>query len=72
MMAENEENFSRKQAAIYLTSIGCRISAGTLENMACNNNAGGGPPFTRFRWKTVVYRKSDLDKWAKGQSERVE
>jgi hypothetical protein len=56
---------SRKEAAIYLSSIGCRISPRTLANLAANNNAGKGPPFKRFRWKLVQYRREDLDAWAK-------
>jgi hypothetical protein len=61
---------SRKEAAIYLSSIGCRISPRTLANLAANNNAGKGPPFKRFRWKLVQYRRLDLDTWA--QRECVE
>lgn len=63
---------SRKEAATYLESIGCRISVSTLANMAAGANARKGPPFTRFRWRTVVYARPDLDAWAKSVSHRVE
>jgi len=63
---------TRKQAAIYLTSIGCAISEGTLTNMAANNNAGRGPPFTRVSWKVIRYNRADLDDWAAKRCVRVE
>jgi hypothetical protein len=62
----------RKEAAIYLTAIGCPVSARTLERMASNSNSGHGPAFHRRGWKSVVYHKRDLDKWAKEQSRRIE
>ena len=62
----------RKDAASYLTSIGCPISPATLEKLASNDNAGGGPPFNRYRWRTVRYNRDDLTEWAKHQSVRVE
>jgi hypothetical protein len=60
-----KEWLTRRQAANYLTSLGCQISHRTLANLAANNNAGKGPPYTRFRWKHVQYRREDLDAWAK-------
>lgn len=65
------EWLSRKEAAIYLTKRGCPISAGTLRNLASNNNAGKGPPFSRVRWKFVRYSRVDLDEWAKRETVRV-
>lgn len=62
---------SRKEAAIYLTSIGCRIAPKTLENLAANNNAGKGPAFTRNGWKMVQYKRGDLDLWAAARMTRV-
>ena len=63
---------SRKEAAKYLSSIGCPISVQTLANMAANRNVGKGPSFTRFGWKTVRYRRMDLDSWAQSRPmERV-
>lgn len=62
----------RKDAATYLTSIGCPISAGTLEQLAKNENQGNGPRFLRMRWRTVRYNKEDLDSWAKRQGKWVE
>ncbi len=55
---------SRKEAANYLTRIGCAISAKTLANLASNNNQGRGPPFDRIGWKAAQYRRIDLDAWA--------
>ena len=61
----DKEWLSRKEAAIYLDQIGCPLTAKTLANMASNNNAGNGPSFTRNGWKTVLYKRDDLDAWAK-------
>jgi len=55
--------FSRKEAARFLTEIGCPISPKTLENLALNNNARRGPPFTRVR-KNVRYDAAELRTWA--------
>lgn len=62
---------SRKEAAVYLESIGCPISVRSLEKWASNNNAGKGPPFTRIRWKIVRYSRADLDQWAYAEVERI-
>lgn len=66
-----KEWLSRKEAAKYLTDLGCPIAPHTLDNMASNNNRGGGPPFTRVGWKMVQYKREDLDAWAKSRSVRV-
>lgn len=66
------EWLSRKEAARYLESIGCPVSVRTLETRAVNNNEGRGPPFTRIGWKTVRYKREDLDRWAKKEAVRVE
>lgn len=68
----DKEWMSRKEAAHYLTKIGCPISWMTLANMASNNNSGKGPSFSRFRWSSVRYHRDDLDKWAKKEMIRVE
>ena len=67
-----KEFYSRKEAALYLTSIGHSISDGRLRNLASNNNAGGGPPFDRISWGSVRYARADLDAWAKARTTRVE
>ncbi len=72
VMANDDDFLTRKQAAAYLTKIGCPISYATLANRAAHNNAGKGPPFTRTGWRTVRYRKQDLDAWAYRNTERVE
>lgn len=62
---------SRKEAAAYLTSIGCPISAKTLSNLGADDNARRGPPFTRVLNRRVWYSREDLTAWAKGQTVRV-
>lgn len=63
--------YSRKEAAIYLTAIGYKITAKTLTNLASNNNEGKGPPFDRLGWGSVRYGRGDLDAWAKARTVRV-
>lgn len=67
-----KEFYDRKEAALYLSSIGQRITAATLRNLASNNNAGKGPPFDRIGWGSVRYSRADLDAWAKARTTRVE
>jgi hypothetical protein len=62
---------SRKEAARYLTSIGCPISPKTLANLAAVDNSGGGPSFTRLRQLRVLYLRADLETWARAQYEKV-
>ena len=62
---------SRKEAANYLASIGCPVSARSLEKRAANNNEGRGPSFTRVGWRTVKYQRRDLDAWARVQTVRI-
>ena len=73
-MAENGKThrlLSRKEAAVYLETIGCpRISVRTLEKWAANKNAGNGPPFTKMR-KAIGYRREDLDQWAWREAVRI-
>ena len=63
---------TRKEAAEFLTRIGCPISVWTLAQKAANNNAGKGPPFTRSGWKTLRYEPADLRAWAATQIIRIE
>lgn len=72
MAAPASDHLSRKEAAAFLTRLGCPITAKTLTNKAANNNAGKGPPFTQFGWRTVRYSRIDLEAWAKRESRRVE
>ncbi len=72
-MDQNENEWlTRKEAAKYLTGLGYPIAAGTLENLACNNNAGGGPSYRRTGWRTVRYHTRDLEKWAGARVIKVE
>jgi hypothetical protein len=69
----NEDRLlNRKQAAAYLMERGCAASVQSLTNMAARNNAGGGPPFTRFRKHFIRYSKADLDAWVAREVKRVE
>lgn len=71
MAASDDDLLCRKDASKYLETLGCAISAKTMANLASNNNAGRGPPFTRFRWRIVRYRRRDLKAWAEKEGERV-
>ncbi len=62
---------TRKEAVTYLRQLGWACSQRTLEKWAANANAGKGPSFTRFGWKTVKYRKEDLDTWSEARKARV-
>lgn len=62
---------TRAEAAEYLTGIGCPIKERTLQKMAEDENAGGGPPFTRSGWRTVRYEQADLDTWANKRKRKI-
>jgi hypothetical protein len=66
---------TRKQAAGYLTSIGCPISDRTLMKLAMHGNVGDqqgkGPPYIKFRQRHVRYFRRDLDVWAMQQGRRI-
>ena len=61
---------SRKEAASYLTSIGCPIAPATLANLASDGNKRGGPAFTRTRDRMVRYLQADLDAWVAENTKR--
>lgn len=62
---------SRKEAALFLTDMGCPVSPKTLANLAIHNNALGGPPFSRVSYRIVMYDREDLQEWAKRQMVKV-
>ena len=62
---------TRKEAAHYLKQLGWQVTSRTMEVWAANNNAGKGPAFTRFGWKTVRYLKEDLDAWSEARKAKV-
>ena len=68
---ENEPLLNRKEAARYLGSLGYTIAPQTLAEMASNNNSGKGPPFVKFGWSQVKYRRAELDAWAKSRMKEV-
>lgn len=70
-MADPKEWLSRAEAAAFLTKLGCPIAPGTLAKLAANNNAGNGPTYKRFRWKSVRYNVADLREWAADQGDEV-
>jgi len=62
---------TRKEASLYLYSLGCPISVSTLANMAGKDNAGDGPPFSRVSWRIVRYLRRDIDAWVRRKVQRV-
>jgi hypothetical protein len=66
-----EDWLNRKDAANFLTAFGYPTTWRVLEKLASNNNAGGGPPYTQFRWSRVSYQVKDLIEWAQANSRRV-
>lgn len=65
--------FSRKEAAVFLTRIGFKISAQTLAVYAIRDNESRkGPPFRRTGWRTVQYSEDDLRAWAADKTTWVE
>ena len=54
----------RKEAAVYLTAIGCPVTHQMLMNWSAANRTNKGPPFHRASWGAVFYRQGDLDEWA--------
>lgn len=67
-----DQFLNRKEAANYLTSLGCPVSAQRLAFYAMQNNERGGPPFTKIKGFTVRYVKTDLEIWAKANTKRIE
>lgn len=70
-MAETTEWLTRAEAAEYLTGIGVPIKERTLAKYAEDDNAGGGPPFTRSGWRSIRYEKVDLDAWAAKKKRKI-
>lgn len=68
----DDDLLTRKAASAYLEKLGCPVAPRTLSNLAANDNAGKGPPFYRFRWKSIRYKRSDLDLWVRKEIKRVE
>lgn len=69
MSVADDVYLSRKDAAKYLSRLGCAVSPRYLQDKAFR---GGGPAFTRTGLKIVRYAKVDLDAWAKSNTKRVE
>ena len=55
---------NRKEAACFLRHLGLPIEHKTLANLAAKENAGRGPPYTKFSWNAVRYMVKDLRAWA--------
>lgn len=70
-VTDSPERLTRKEAANYLTSLGYRLSAKSLANLASNDNALKGPPFYRYGWRTIRYDREDLQKWFEARVKRV-
>lgn len=71
MSATESEWLTRKEAARYLGTLGYSLSPAYLSNLASNNNARKGPPFSRFGWNTVRYQRDDLRTWLEARVTRV-
>lgn len=63
---------TRKEAARFLSGLGCIVSTQSLANMAARDNAGRGPPFHRTGVNIVRYLETDLRGWAYSRMKRVE
>lgn len=63
---------TRKEAARFLSGLGCIASVQSLANMAAKDNAGKGPPFHRTGVNIVRYLETDLRAWAATRMKRVE
>lgn len=63
---------TRKEAARFLSGLGCVSSVKSLSNMGARDNAGGGPPFHRTGTRVVRYLETDLRTWARSRMRRVE
>ena len=66
------EWLTRQEAATYLAGIGCPIAAKTLANLASRTNHRKGPRYVASGWRTVRYRRTDLDAWARARIVEVE
>lgn len=64
----DQEWLTRKEATTLLAQLGYPLATQTLANLATNDNKSGGPPFRRFRRKTVRYNRSALIAWARKQT----
>ena len=67
-----EQWITRKEAASFLSRLGCTMSYYTLSRLAVGDNRGSGPPFVRSRSGRVLYHVNDLRKWAADTTVRVE
>lgn len=70
--SRTKEHLTRKEAAIFLSSIGYSVGSKALAAWAANNNARKGPPFTRLSGRTVRYSKVDLRAWYDSRAKRIE
>jgi hypothetical protein len=56
---------SRKEAAEHLTALGYPIAPATLARFATKRR---GPPYIRFGWRIVTYKRADVEAWARSES----
>lgn len=69
MAAIDDTYLNRKDAARFLSRLGCGTTARFLRDKAY---AGGGPPFNLTGKRIVRYAKVDLEAWAKANTKRIE
>ena len=71
MALADQQWFSRKEAARYLTALGCRVTFRMLNEWAVRENEGKGPAFYKDGLKRVIYSREDLDNWRSTRLRRV-
>lgn len=60
-----KEMLSRKEAAEHLAALGFPVAPSTLARLAAKRQ---GPPYTRFLWRIVTYKRTDVEAWARSES----
>lgn len=68
MASPDETYLNRKDAAKFLSRLGCGTTARFLRDVV----GRGGPPFTLTRKRIVRYAKTDLEAWARANTKRIE
>lgn len=65
MGIQTKDILSRKEAADHLTALGFPVAPRTLARLASKRQ---GPPYTRFMWRVVTYKRADVEAWARSES----
>lgn len=62
---QTKDILSRKEAADHLTAMGFPVAPRTLARLAAKRQ---GPPYVRFLWRIVTYKRADVEAWARSES----